>query len=205
MRKLVMKLNGSNRLAATFLVLLGAAMCGFGQQADTASARASDMNGREVQPLRDTKYKAIVFFFVETNCPISNRYAPEIKRLYGKFASAGVTFWLIYPDADDAPPSVRGHLKDYGYELGALRDVRQELVKAVGASVTPEAAIFVPSASGPQLVYRGRIDDRFVAFGKTRPAPTKRDVEQVLAAIVGGKTVVPTTTIALGCAIADGK
>jgi peroxiredoxin len=201
MRKLAMELRRGKRLAATVLFLLGATMCSFGQQADTASARALDLNGREVQPLRDTKYKAIVFFFVETNCPISNRYAPEIKRLFGKFASAGITFWLIYPDSDDAPPAVRGHLKDYGYELGALRDVRQELVKAAGVIVTPEAAILVPSAKGPQVVYHGRIDDRVAAFGKTRATPTKRDVEQVLAAILSGKRVTPSSSFAFGCSI----
>lgn len=200
-----MKLRGGKRLATTVMILLGAATCGFGQHADVASPRASDLNGRQAQPLLDRKARAVVLFFVETNCPISNRYAPEIIRLYGKFTSAGVTFWLIYPDSDDEPQAIRSHLKDYDYKLGALRDVRQELVKTAGASVTPEAAIFVPSAKGPQMVYRGRIDDRFVSFGKTRPAPTSRDVEQVLAAIVAGKSVVTTTTIALGCAIADMK
>lgn len=201
----MMKLNGSNRLAATFLVLLGAAMCGFGQQADTASARASDMNGREVQPLRATKAKAIVFFFVQTTCPISNRYAPEISRLNNKFADAGVTFWLIYPDGDDRTSTVREHLIDYDYKLGALRDVRHELVKATGVSVTPEAAIFVPSANGPRMVYHGRIDDRVAAFGKTRATPTTRDVEQVLTAILSGKPVTTSTTFAFGCTIESVK
>ena len=181
-------------MAATVALLLGAAIAGFGQQ-------TQGLTGRQAQPLRNKKAKAIVFFFVQTSCPISNRYAPEIKRLYAKFAPAGVKFWLVYPDGDDSRGGIRRHLQDYGYKLNALRDVRQALVKAAGASVTPEAAVFVPSAQGPQLVYRGRIDDRFVAYGKTRPVPTSRDVEQMLTAIIAGQPVTATTTVALGCAI----
>ena len=193
-----MKLRGGKRLAATVALLLGATIAGFGQQ-------AKDLRGRQAQPLGESKAKAVVFFFVQTSCPISNRYAPEIKRLYNKFASAGVALWLVYPDGDDSPRAIRRHLKDYGYKLGALRDVDQALIKAAGASVTPEAAVFVPSAQGPRLVYRGRIDDRFVAFGKTRPAPTTHDVEQILAAILAGRPIVSTTTVALGCAITTVK
>ena len=38
-----------------------------------------------IQPLQNVRSKAVVFLFVETSCPISNRYAPEIKRLYEKY------------------------------------------------------------------------------------------------------------------------
>ena len=196
-----MSLRGGKRLVASVVLLWGAVVCGFGQQTEARLARASDLKGRQVQPLHDTKAKAVVLFFVQTSCPISNRYAPEIKRLYAKFASAGVTFRLVYPDGDDSRRAIHRHLKDYGYKLNALRDVRRELVKASGVSVTPEAAIFVPSKDGPRLVYRGRIDDRVVAFGKTRPTPTTRDVEQVLHEILSGQTVTLKTTVALGCAI----
>ena len=46
-----------------------------------------------------------------------------------------------------------------------------------------------PAPSGPRLVYRGRIDDRYVDFGTARAAPTTRDLEQVLDAIVAGEAV----------------
>ena len=196
-----MSLRGGKRLVASVVLLWGAVVCGFGQQTEARLARASDLEGRQVQPLHDTKAKAVVLFFVQTSCPISNRYAPEIKRLYDKFASAGVIFWLVYPDGDDTLRIIRRHRQEYGYKLGALRDAKHHLVQATGASVTPEAAIFVPSKDGPQLIYRGRIDDRVVTFGKTRPAPTTRDVEQVLNEILSGQTVTLKTTVALGCAI----
>jgi hypothetical protein len=39
-----------------------------------------------------------VLVFVRTDCPISNRYAPELRRLQDRFAPRGMAFWLVYPD-----------------------------------------------------------------------------------------------------------
>ena len=86
-----------------------------------------------------------------------------------------------------------------------MRDPRHELVKATGASVTPEAAVFGFNRSGARMIYRGRIDDQYAAFGKHRPAPTVRDLEDVLNAVVNGKAVKFKTTPAVGCYISDLK
>jgi len=60
----------------------------------------------------------------------------------------------------------------------------------------------VPGAAGPRMVYRGRIDDRYVDFGRSRPAPTTRDLRAVLQALAAGSTLTPRTTPAVGCFIA---
>jgi hypothetical protein len=51
-------------------------------------------------------------------------------------------------------------------------------------------------------VYRGRIDDRHLALGKSRPAPRTRDLEDVLTALSRSEAVPARTTNAVGCAIA---
>jgi hypothetical protein len=81
----------------------------------------------------------------------------------------------------------------------ALRDPDHALVKAAGATITPEAAVF----AGGRFVYRGRIDDRYVDLGVERPAATKRDLAEALAAVIAGRPVTPPTTQAVGCFIAD--
>jgi len=50
-------------------------------------------------------------------------------------------------------------------------------------------------------VYRGRIDDRYVDFGRARAAPTSRDLREVLQALARGGPVAPRTTAAVGCSI----
>jgi hypothetical protein len=81
----------------------------------------------------------------------------------------------------------------------AVRDPKLSLVKLAGATVTPEVAIYV----GARMVYRGRIDDRYVDLGRERPAPTQRDLFEALTAIVAGKPVPHATTQAVGCYISD--
>jgi hypothetical protein len=104
--------------------------------------------------------KAIVFLFTSTDCPISNRYAPEIQRLVGEFSRKGVVFRLVYPNPADNANAIRDHMAAFSYEgaLEALRDPAHTLVKFTKATITPEAVV----VAGGRVVYRGRIDDRYV-------------------------------------------
>ncbi len=187
-------------LVLSVIGILLTAIVGSGQAGSATQLSLLDLTGRAVDPLKATNAKAIVFLFTRIDCPISNRYAPEIRRLHRRFASRGVTFWLIYPDPDESVGMITRHIKEYRYRLGVLRDPRHALVKMAGVQVTPEAAVFV---QGGRIVYRGRIDDRYVAFGKTRPAPTTHDLERVLEAIFEEKPVTSKTTAAIGCFIPD--
>ena len=80
----------------------------------------------------------------------------------------------------------------------ATRDPQHALVKKAKAQVTPEAAVF--SATG-RLLYHGRIDNRYVDFGRDRPEATERDLENVLQAISEGKTSGFVSKPAIGCYI----
>jgi peroxiredoxin len=159
-----------------------------------------DLSGQPVNPF-SSKAKAVVFLFVKTDCPISNRYAPEVKRLCSQFARKGVLFWLVYPDSSVSPEAIRKHAKEYDYPCAILRDPSHSLVQLCKAQVTPEAAVLTPDR---QLVYHGRIDDRYVTFGKSRPAPTRRDLQEALTALLDSKPI-PSSEPAIGCAISPAK
>ena len=139
-----------------------------------------------------------MFLFTRTDCPISNRYAPEVHRLHAKFANRGVDFWLVYPDPDESAEAIRQHIEEYDYALRPLKDPEHTLVRLTEARVTPEAAVF---AGVGNMVYRGRIDDRYVDFGKARAAATTHDLEQALLATLDGRPVADPTTEAVGCYI----
>jgi hypothetical protein len=145
--------------------------------------------------------KAIVFIFTSTDCPISNRYAPEVRRLAEGFGSKGVVFRLVYPNPSEDANAIREHMAAYAYAgaVEGVRDPKLALVKFVGATITPEAAVVV----GGRVVYRGRIDDRVVDLGRERPAPTERDLFDALSAIVAGKPAPHATRQAIGCFISD--
>jgi peroxiredoxin len=138
-----------------------------------------------------------VFVFTTTDCPISNRYAPEIQRLAAKFRT--VRFVMVYPVATDTPEVIDQHRKKFAYSIDFVRDEKHELVKETGVTVTPEVAVMKDG----RLLYRGRIDDRYADFGKNRAQPTVRDLERSLQAIAAGKPVPVADTRAVGCILSD--
>ena len=143
----------------------------------------------------------LVLIFVSSDCPVSNRYAPEIQRLYREFGPRGVRFELVYPNPNDNTSKITAHLGEYGYPaIEAVPDPNHALVKKVGATITPEAAVLDPDS---RLLYRGRIDNRFVELGRERRAATSRDLRNALIAALSGQEIDPLTTQAVGCFIAD--
>ena len=173
-------------LAANFLL---ASQSNFSLQ-DTAGQRHTSGDLRQ--------YKATVFIFVATDCPNSNTYAPILARLYREYSPRGVAFYNVYSDPSESAGTVRKHDADFLVPFPALLDTHQTLARQTGARSTPEAVILGPDA---QELYRGRVDDRFVDFGKTRFHPTQDDLGEALDAILQGKPVLRPVTKVLGCAI----
>jgi hypothetical protein len=170
----------------------------------TAQVRVESPEGVEVNPLETPAgIRAIVFLFTSTDCPVSNRYAPEVRRLATKFAPRGVMFRLVYPDPADTRSAIVDHMTAFEYAgaLQALRDPKHALVKFTGVTVTPEAAVY----AGGRIVYHGRIDDRYVDLGLERPSATVHDLDEALASVLAGGTVKHPVTQGVGCYIADFK
>jgi hypothetical protein len=159
-----------------------------------------DLDGATIDPFREVTDPVNVFVFLRTDCPIGNRYAPEIKQLHEQFAAEDLAFWLVYPDPAESPEMIRNHVKEYGLAGRVLRDPQHELVELTRASITPETAVFV---NGNELVYRGRIDNRFVDFGKTRTVTTTHELRDVLKSAVAGKVVTVPWEKAVGCPIPE--
>jgi hypothetical protein len=141
--------------------------------------------------------RAVVLLFVRSDCPISNRYAPELERLYERYSPQGVDFHLVYPESGLTAGAMNRHRKEYGYKIPALLDVSHEYVARAGVRVTPEAAVFVRG----QLIYAGRIDDRYADIGKARQEASHHDLEDVVASVVAGKAVAIRRTKSVGCVI----
>lgn len=161
-----------------------------------------DLSGRQVNALDAQGAMATVIIFTRRDCPISNRYAPEVRRLQKRFGPQGIAFRLVYPNPRATPESIREHLREYGYTCEAWRDPDHALVQWTRARITPEAAVVL--ANG-ELVYQGRIDDRWVQFGMARPSPTRRELQDALVAVVAGAPVSVSKAAAVGCFIKDLK
>jgi hypothetical protein len=195
------------RVAASFTLAAILATAGGHVAGANAAAAAPptialrDVDGRSVAPfLAAENSPAIVFLFASVDCPVSNRYAPEVQRLHAKFSPENVAFWLVYPNPYDTPEAIRAHVKAFSYPAHALLDPNHDLVKLAQATITPEAAVFDRTRT---LVYHGRIDDKFVSLGVERPAPTRRDLFDALTAVMSGRAPAAPSAPAVGCFIAD--
>jgi hypothetical protein len=187
-------------LRAVLLAVVGVALSGCAPQMIVcAPVATTNLDGRAIDPLGalDDR-RATVLLFITNDCPISNGFAPEIHRLCKAYMPQGIAFYLVYVDPDLTAVDARQHYRDYGYRCEALLDRRNVLARRAGATVTPEAAVFLPDG---RQVYRGRINDLYVDYGKARFAPTTNDLRDMLELIVRGEKVEMQTTVAVGCHI----
>jgi hypothetical protein len=160
----------------------------------------TDLEGRAADPLAGAA-ALTVLVFVATDCPISNRYVPELGRLRARFEPRGVAFWLVYPTVAETPSAITSHLREFGLTLPAVRDTQHALVGRARVTVTPESAVF---ARGGVLVYHGRIDDKVVDFGQVRPEATRHDLADAIDAALAGRPATEAGGPAVGCAISGG-
>jgi hypothetical protein len=150
---------------------------------------------------------ASAIFFVATDCPISNWYAPTIQQVCRDFAARGVDCTLVYEDVDlGATPSaldveVRTHLREYRYgAMTAVVDRTRAVAKRARATVTPSVVLVDRRGA---IRYRGRIDNGYADLGKPRQHVTSHDLRTSLDALLAGRAVPQPETEALGCYIAD--
>ena len=167
-----------------------------------AAATFTDINGRTHTPLAVSKPDQIasVLIFITIDCPIANGYAPELNSIVREYSGGGVRFFFVQVDPAVTLTQARNHANEYGLAAPVLIDHDHALVKALGATRTPEAAVLGRDGA---MVYRGRIDDRYVDFGKKRVHPSQRDLRDALDAILAGRAVPVARTKPVGCFIPE--
>ena len=184
-----------------------ALICAWAAQAQAASPAdfGYDLQGNPMRQFAGPGVRVVVLIFAASDCPISNRYVPEVARLSHEFSGKGVRFLWIYPNPEDTAQVVARHNRDFSIpnDLGssAVLDTRQSLVTWAHASVTPEAAVFLTEGKELREVYHGRIDDRYISLGQERPQTQHHDLEEAIAAALAGKAAPQPGGAAVGCSV----
>jgi hypothetical protein len=190
------------------LVVLFVAVTGTSAIGDTANVSVRGLDGRILRPFRPAG-PAGVLFFVATDCPVSNAYAPEMQRVCREYSSRGVSCALVYEDVDTsaAPQTlddqVRRHLREYRHDgVPAVVDRHRSVASVAKASITPQAVVVDRAGS---IRYSGRIDNFYAALGRPRQRVTEHDLRDALDAVLAGRPVPRPRTDAVGCHIVDPK
>jgi thiol-disulfide isomerase/thioredoxin len=159
------------------------------------------VDGATHRPLHLGGAKAAVVLFVRHDCPVSNGYAPEVGRIVAAYSPRNVKFYLAHVDSDLSAKDAKVHAKEFRYPTDlapVLLDGKRVLATRLGATVTPEAVVVL---EGGEIAYRGRIDDKYYAYGRNRAEPTVRDLRAALDAVLDGKPAPVARTKAIGCPI----
>ena len=135
-------------------------------------------------------------FFVTSDCPISRRFTPEIKRIMVDY-SAISSFVFVYEDENASLSKVKAHHREFGLNGPFMLDPKRKLVKQYQVKGVPTAV--VRSLDG-KAQYFGRIDDSYGNDFKWRPAK-HRDLRDALSTLGKGKKPVVTKKTVIGCAL----
>ncbi|MGA2216878.1 MAG: redoxin family protein [Terracidiphilus sp.] len=205
-------LSGSKTVLQTWfrIAFALALLCAWALQAGAGSPVdfGLDLHGNPVRQLAGPGTRVVVLIFAASDCPISNRYVPEVARLNREFSGKGVRFWWVFPNPDDTAKVVAQHNRDFSIpstlsttDVSTVLDRRQSLVAWAHAGVAPEAAVFVVEGAEMREVYHGRIDDRYIDLGQERPQAGHHDLEMAISATLAGKPAPQPGGPTVGCSI----
>ncbi|MEM7294828.1 MAG: redoxin domain-containing protein, partial [Pseudomonadota bacterium] len=166
------------------------------QAADLIGARFIDLDGQIVRIGMDGETIPVIIVFIGDKCPVSQRYAPELKQFADRAESAGLKFYGVISDPYVSAEEARKIALEYGLDFTVLWDASGDLAQRLSPEVTPEAFVISPQGA---VLYRGRIDNRFASVGVLRNQITQHDLSDVIAALGSGKELSPRRTDAVGC------
>ena len=146
-------------------------------------------------PARDRKATVVVVVLAE--CPIAQKFSPEMIRLAKDYGPRGIRFVMAFVDAE--PTAIRAQMRSYGLAFAGARADRR-LLDLIRPEAVPTASLI--RADG-KVAYVGRIDDRFPSLGVQREV-RRHDLRLALDALLAGRPVVPSRTPVVGCALPNG-
>ena len=141
--------------------------------------------------------KALVFVFTNTTCPVVQRYLPTLQALESEYRDKGVQFVAVNAAGEDTLVAMATQAVKFGVEFPFVKDFDGSVVRALGATRTPEAVVL----DGDKVIrYRGRIDDQFRVRGN-RDKPTTSELKDAIDAVLAGKKVAAPESEVDGCLI----
>ncbi len=146
----------------------------------------------------DRQTRATVYLFLSVNCPISNGCLPTLNRLHAEFRSKNIEFVGVVPGANATADEVEAHQGEYGIRFPVVWDQKHALCRRFAATHTPQ--VVVVSAKN-EILYSGRVDDRFAHIGQQRLAIRREDLRETLNDLVEGRPIAVSRTEPVGCVI----
>lgn len=139
-----------------------------------------------------------VFVFLDTECPISQRYTNDVQELSAKFQALGVSFFGVFPTANVHEDDLKVFGIKYNLTIPFVIDKFHYLTKLLNATVTPEVFVL---GKNQEILYQGMIDNKYYDLGKSRKQASEFYLLNALEVILKNqKSSIPYIQ-AIGCDI----
>ena len=196
--RVVMVLVGTSMISATQLVAADSAKPSegsIGRKLD--SFQLTDFRGREVSEKDFADSKILVVAFLGVECPLAKMYSERLEQIQATYQARGVTVIGVDANQQDSLTEMAAHARRHSVTYTFAKDGQQALVKALGATRTPE--VFVLDENR-MVRYQGRVDDQY-GVGYVREKPTTNDLADAIESLLSGKSVANSHQPAPGCLI----
>ena len=162
--------------------------------------RAVDVAGRAHQLGEGRGTKATVFVFLGPECPISQRYVPELNRIALEQQTNAIEFYGVISGASISRTQAAAFAREYNIGFPALFDEGGRLARWLRPTHVPEAFVLTPDGD---VVYRGRINDWYASPGKPRALVQHEELRDAIGALLAGKHPAKVFAPPVGCYFED--
>ncbi len=163
---------------------------------DFGSIAFKDIDGGLLNRQFLRNYKAVVLFFLDTECPVCTKYMDRVKQISTDFRTKQVTSIALFPNPSDDAKTVKSFLQKHGLSMPAVLDHEKDRSMLYNVKMVPCALVF---DSNFVMRYRGRIDDN-----QYESDVRKKFLTEALEAVLEGKNVAVPETEQYGCVVSWG-
>jgi hypothetical protein len=182
-------------VASQCLAALPAQAAKIGSQAPDLRFKDIRCLVRSLSDLGESKGYALVF--LNSSCPIAQRYLPRVEEMHKKYAPQGIQFVAVYNSQDETPKDIAAHGLALGVTMPLVWDEGQVCTKALGVDRVPQVVLLDASK---RIVYSGRIDDQY-RTGGVQPKVTRHDLAEAVDELLAGKPITVAETTVDGCKV----
>ncbi|MBX7074418.1 MAG: redoxin family protein [Pirellulales bacterium] len=184
------------------LTVLGSLAASSAMAAAQIGDVVADLHFKDIRYLERTlgelgEHKGYALVFLNSDCPIAQRFAPRLKELDAKFSGQGIQFVGVYCSPGETIMEMASHALENGFKFPVVRDEDHSVCQELGVERVPQVALLDAQR---KLVYRGRINDQY-RTGGAQPTASREDLEVAIGELLAGKPISVAETPVDGCRI----
>ncbi|VXC39126.1 MULTISPECIES: thioredoxin family protein [Chryseobacterium] len=170
---------------------------------DTAADfKLKNIDGKMVSLSDFKKAKGFIVVFTCNHCPYAKKYEDRIVALDKKYKNSGYPVIAINPNDPNVQPEdgfqqMITRAKEKGFTFPYLVDEGQKVYPQYGATKTPHVFILQKEGAKNIVKYIGAIDNNYDDPNDV----SEHYVQDAMDALLSGKPVANTKTVAIGCTI----